>query len=51
MAISIMDTKYISCLWMKNFIDGLRIVDSVSRPLRIFYDNSTTVFMGKNNKW
>ena len=34
----------------KSFITGLRIVDSISRPLRIYCDNSVAVFMAKNNK-
>ena len=37
-------------LWLKSFIAGLRIVDSISRQLRIYYDNSVVVFMAKNNK-
>ena len=35
---------------MKSFIYGLRIVDSISRPLKIFCDNSAAVFLVKNNK-
>ena len=34
---------------MKSFIYGLRIVDSISRPLKIFCDNSVVVFLAKNN--
>ena len=34
----------------KSFTSGLRIMDSISRPLGIFCDNSATVFMAKNNK-
>ena len=37
-------------LWMKSFIAGLRVVDSISRPLRIYCDNLIAVFMAKNNK-
>ena len=37
-------------VWLKSFIYELRVVDSVSRPLRIYCDNSTVVFMAKNNK-
>ena len=51
-----MEVEFISCfeatlhgVWMKSFISGLRIVDSISRSLRIYYDNSVTVFMAKNN--
>ena len=37
-------------VWLKSFISGLRVMDSISRLLRIFCDNSTVVFMAKNNK-
>ena len=37
-------------IWLKNFIFGLRTMDSISKPLRIYYDNSTSVFITKNNK-
>nr|CAN76579.1 hypothetical protein VITISV_016486 [Vitis vinifera] len=36
--------------WRSNFIFGLRIMDSISRPLSIYCDNSVAVFMAKNNK-
>ncbi|XP_075088456.1 secreted RxLR effector protein 161-like [Nicotiana tabacum] len=56
-AASTMEAEFIACyeatsqaLWLKNFISGLRIVDSISRPLRIFCDNSAAVFFSKNNK-
>ena len=32
------------------FILGLRIVDSISRPLKLYYNNSTVVFLAKNHK-
>ena len=37
-------------VWLKSFISGLRIVDSISRPLKLYYDNSVAVFMAKDNK-
>ncbi|GJT62849.1 retrovirus-related pol polyprotein from transposon TNT 1-94 [Tanacetum coccineum] len=37
-------------LWLRNFIFGLRIVDTICRLLKIFCDNSATVFFSKNNK-
>ncbi|XP_068639523.1 secreted RxLR effector protein 161-like [Aristolochia californica] len=36
-------------VWLKSFISGLRIMDSISRPLRIYCDNSVIVFIAKNN--
>ena len=37
-------------VWLKSFIFGLRVVDSIFRSLWIYCDNSTTIFMAKNNK-
>ena len=37
-------------VWIKSFIYGLRIVDSISRLLNIFCGNSTIVFLAINNK-
>ena len=37
-------------VWMKSFIYGLRIVDSISRPLKVFCDNLAVVFLAKNIK-
>jgi len=34
-------------VWLNNFIFGLRIMDSISKPLRIYCDNSTAGFMAK----
>ena len=56
-ATSTMEAKFVSCfeatsqdVWLKSFIYGLRVMDSISRPLRIFCDNSVAVFLAKNNK-
>ena len=55
--ISTMQAEFVSCfeatshgVWMKSFISGLKIMDSISRSLRMYCDNSITVFMAKNNK-
>ena len=52
-----MEAKFVSCfeasshgVWLKSFISGLRIVDFISSPLKLYYDNSVAVFMAKNNK-
>ncbi|XP_041011264.1 secreted RxLR effector protein 161-like [Juglans microcarpa x Juglans regia] len=37
-------------VWLKSFISGFRIMDSISSLLRICCDNSSVVFMAKNNK-
>ena len=56
-ATSIMDTKFVYCfeatphgVWMKSFISRLRIIDFITRQLKIFYDNSLAVFLAKRNK-
>ena len=56
-ATSTMEAQFVPLLkatthgvWLKNFISGLKIVDSISWPLRIVCDNSAAVFMAKNNK-
>ena len=36
-------------VWLKCFISGLRIVDSISKPLRLYCDNSAAILMSKNN--
>eukprot|EP00253_Pinus_taeda_P009249 PITA_09249 len=56
-ATSTMEAKFVSYfeatlhgVWLKSFISGLRIMDSISKPLRMYCDNSVVVFMAKNNK-
>ena len=52
-----MEAEFVSCfeasshgVWLKSFISGFRIVDSISRSLQLHCDNSAAVFMVKNNK-
>ena len=54
---STIEAEFVSCLkatlhgvWLKSFIAGLRVVNSISKPLRMYSDNSVAVFMAKNNK-
>ena len=51
-----MEAEYVACyevisqaLWLRSFI-GLRVVDSISRPLRIYCDDLATVCFSKNSK-
>ena len=37
-------------VWLKSFISGLRVVDSIERPLRLYCDKSAAAFLAKNNK-
>ena len=56
-ATSTMKAEFVSCfeatshgVWLKSFMSGLKVVDSISRPLRLYCDNSTAIFLAKNNK-
>ncbi|KAL0386360.1 UNVERIFIED_CONTAM: Retrovirus-related Pol polyprotein from transposon TNT 1-94 [Sesamum latifolium] len=53
-ATSTMEAEFVSCfeatshgVWLKSFISSHRIMDSISRPLRIYSDNSAAAFMAK----
>uniref|UniRef100_A0A2N9IWZ4 Integrase catalytic domain-containing protein n=1 Tax=Fagus sylvatica TaxID=28930 RepID=A0A2N9IWZ4_FAGSY len=56
-ASSTMQAEYVACyeatlqaVWLRNFISRLEIVDSISKPLTIYNDNSAVVCFSKNNK-
>ena len=56
-ATSTMEVEFVSCfeatshgVWLRSFIIGLRVVDSIQRSLRLFCDNSAAVFLAKNYK-
>ncbi|XP_051118529.1 secreted RxLR effector protein 161-like [Andrographis paniculata] len=56
-ATSTMEAEFVSCfetsshgVWLKSFISELRVVDSISRPIKLYCDNSVAAFMAKNNK-
>ncbi|XP_050133151.1 secreted RxLR effector protein 161-like [Malus sylvestris] len=55
---STMEAEFIACFegmkqatWLKKFINELRIVHSIQKPLKMFCDNNSAVFFSKNNKW
>ena len=57
-ASSTMEAEFVACfeatshaLWLRNFISGLGVVDSIARPLRIYCDNTAAVFFSKNGKY
>ena len=57
-ASSTMEAEFVACfeatvhgLWLRNFISGLGIVDTIAKPLRIYCDNSAAVFFSKNDKY
>ncbi|CAL2256766.1 unnamed protein product [Prunus armeniaca] len=37
-------------VWLRNFIKDIKVVDSISRPIRIYNDNTAAVFHCMNNK-
>jgi len=56
-ALSTMQAEYVACydavgqaIWLKNFIPGLRVVDSISKPLLMYCDNQPAVLYASNNK-
>jgi hypothetical protein len=56
-ATSTMEAEFIACyeattqaLWLRNFVGGLKIVNSIARPIKIFCDNCAAIFFSKNNK-
>jgi len=56
-ATSTMEAEFIACyeattqaLWLRNFVGGLKIADSIARSIKIFYDNRAAIFFSKNNK-
>ena len=55
---STMEVEFVACfeasshaLWLRNFVSGLGVVDSIAKPLRIYCDNTATVFFSKNGKF
>ncbi|XP_075091937.1 secreted RxLR effector protein 161-like [Nicotiana tabacum] len=55
---STMEAEFVACfeatihaLWLQNFILGLGVVDTITKPLKIYYDNPAAVFFSKNDKY
>ena len=56
-ATSTMEAEYVACyeatcqaVWLKNLISGFQIVESISRPLVIYSDNTAAVHLSQNNR-
>ena len=54
---STMEAEYVACyeatchvIWLRNFISILKVVHSISRLLKLFYDNSTAVSFSRNTR-
>ena len=52
-----MAAEFIACyeasnhgLWLRNFVTGLRIIEGVERPLKLFCDNKSAVMYSNNNR-
>ncbi|KAH9678593.1 hypothetical protein KPL71_025781 [Citrus sinensis] len=56
-ASSTMAAEFVTCyeasnqgIWLRNFVTGLRILEGVERPLKIFCDNKSAVLYSNNNR-
>jgi hypothetical protein len=54
---STMYAEFVACyeavgqtLWLKKFVPGLRVVDSIERPLKLYCDNEPAVLYAHNKK-
>ncbi|GJZ97000.1 retrovirus-related pol polyprotein from transposon TNT 1-94 [Tanacetum coccineum] len=57
-ATSTMEAEFVACyeatihaLWLRNFISGLGVVDTISKPLKMYCNNTATIFFSKNDKY
>ena len=37
-------------VWLRNFVTGLRILEGIERPLKLYCDNKFTVLYSNNNR-
>jgi hypothetical protein len=52
-----MYAKFVACYeatgqvnWLKKFIPGLKVVNDINRPLKLYYDNNPVVQYAHNNR-
>ena len=57
-ATSTMEAEFIACfeatvqsLWLRNFINGLSIIGTIAKQMRIYCDNAAAVFLYKNDRY
>jgi hypothetical protein len=57
MTSSTMYAEFLACyeamrqtMWLKKFVSGLRVVDSIERPLKLYCDNEPAMLYAHNNK-
>ena len=56
-ASSTMEAEFVACyeasnhgIWLRSFVTGLCIVDTINRPLKLFCDNKSIVLYSNNNR-
>jgi len=56
-ASSTMAAEFVACyeasnhgIWLRNFVTGLKIVESIERPLKLYCDNKSAVLYSNNNR-
>ena len=56
-ASSTMAAEFVACyeasnhgIWLRNFVTGLRIMDGIERPLKLFCDNKSSLLYSNNNR-
>jgi hypothetical protein len=37
-------------IWLKKFVPGIKVVDNIERPLKLYCDNEPTILYAHNNK-
>ena len=54
---STMYAEFVACYeasgqvtWLKKFVPGLKVVNSIERPLKLYCNNEPAVFYAQNNK-
>ncbi|RVW22351.1 Retrovirus-related Pol polyprotein from transposon TNT 1-94 [Vitis vinifera] len=54
---STMEAEFVTCyeasnqgIWLRNFVTGLRVLDGIERPLKIFCDNKSAALYSNNNR-
>jgi hypothetical protein len=57
MTSSMMYAEFVACYeavgqatWLKKFVLGVRVVDNIKRPLKLYCDNEPTILYAHNNK-
>ena len=52
-----MAAEFVACyeasnheIWLRNFVTGLKIVEGIERPLKLYCDNKSAVLYSNNNR-